>query len=237
MRSVFLWTENQHFSHPNKAVWILNCSQSLYRKRCFNSCCNKAERSSRLECEGGTLNHGSGSCVRAARCISGPVTEPRARKRAFLSSEPTEREGGHKAPNGLLIPAGSLANHYTSSSHVSTHPHIAAPRLPPPFYLCMWQFVGKESVCAESDAAWPLKSAELHHSLTRLFLQSVTHRQRKRAAVSSPFHQNSGKAFHLKRLRHSENIKPVLIHQRHQQTGLTGQPPSREWPPPTQTHR
>ena len=30
----------------------------------------------------------------------------------------TEHEGNHKAPNCLLIPAGSLANHYTSSSHL-----------------------------------------------------------------------------------------------------------------------
>lgn len=139
MRSVFLWTENQHFSHPSEAVWILNCSQSLYDVLTHVVTKQKV-------CEGGTLNHGSGSCVRAARCISGPVTEPRARKRAFLSSEPTEREGGHKAPNGLLIPAGSLANHYTSSSHVSTHPHIADPR-PHLLFICACDSLWEKKVC------------------------------------------------------------------------------------------
>ncbi len=67
-------------------------------------------------------------CVHEVRCISlcvwvcpPLVTEPQARKWAFLSlrgAKLTEHEGDHKAPNCLLIPAGSVANHYTSSSHL-----------------------------------------------------------------------------------------------------------------------
>lgn len=69
-----------------------------------------------------------------------PVTEPQARKWAFLSlrgAELTEHEANHKAPNCLLIPAGSVANHYTSSSHLfstfySLYPPPLSPHLPHP---------------------------------------------------------------------------------------------------------
>lgn len=64
------------------------------------------------------------------------VTELRARKWAFLSfrgAKLTEHEGDRKAPNCLLIAASSLANHYTSSSHLFStfySSSLTPPRLP-----------------------------------------------------------------------------------------------------------
>lgn len=55
----------------------------------------------------------------------------------FRAAKLTEHEGNHKAPNGLLIPADSVANHYTSSSHVFStfYSSFLTPSTPDPPHL------------------------------------------------------------------------------------------------------
>lgn len=52
----------------------------------------------------------------------------------FRGAKLTEHEDNHKAPNSLLIPADSVANHYTSSSHVFStfHSSFLTPSTPNP---------------------------------------------------------------------------------------------------------
>ncbi|TKS66650.1 SLAIN motif-containing protein 1 [Collichthys lucidus] len=66
------------------------------------------------------------STDRAELCLSSAAHTATGEETAF-PVELTEHEGDHEAPNRLLTPAGSVANHYTSSSHLlstfySLHP-------------------------------------------------------------------------------------------------------------------